>query len=105
MSAAPDVTGPDGLIPAWLLSKTFSIQYNPECSLPWLVRLPAIGHAVLGTGNSNEDLLGFGQTCEQAASSAKACLASAEKCWQERQAAETLRRAWWQKRAVAMMAE
>jgi len=105
MCEGPNITPLDELIPAWLLKKTFSIQYNPDCSLPWLVRLPGFGRAALDIGNWNEDLLGFGSTCAQAAASAEACFASAESAWKERQAAASLRSAWWHQRAMAMMAE
>ena len=105
MTELPRITPCDEPIPAWLLKKTFSIQYNPDCSLPWLVRLPGFGRAVLDIGNGNEDLLGFGQTCEQAASYAEACFARAATRLKEHQAAVSLRRAWWRQHAIAMMAE
>ena len=61
-------------IPEWMLRKTFEIQYNPNCASKFLVRLvrpgrgridrlPYSGHE---TTELTKDILGFGETLEEA---------------------------------------
>lgn len=48
---------------------TYAVQYNPNCPQPFLVRLvgPGNGHIDYKPHNETGDILGFGQTLEQAA--------------------------------------
>ncbi len=60
-------------IPDILLDKTFVIQYSPNCIKKVLVRLVAPGKGVLDLKqyfwkeNRTADILGFGDTIEEAA--------------------------------------
>ena len=69
-------------IPRWLLKQTFAIQYNPNCPSPFLVRLVRPGTGGLDykqhmsfqhsgdeklTESVTHDILGYGQTIEEAA--------------------------------------
>lgn len=70
---------PGDVVPAWLLEKTFAVNYNPNCPKPWLIRMPSVMAAGLDnkgyTGNPEErtkDALGFGATCAEAALAAQA---------------------------------
>ena len=67
-------------VPDWLLTKTFAVQFNPNCAKPFLVRLvdPDMGqldmkpYAVGGVENPDltKDVLGFGMTLKEAAEQA-----------------------------------
>lgn len=64
-------------IPAWLLLKTFHVQYSPNCPKQWLVRLIRRGQAKLdglpyfGSPPPTNDACGFGNSLEEAAENAR----------------------------------
>jgi Lar family restriction alleviation protein len=73
------------IAPPDLLTKTFAVQYNPNCPSPWLVRLigKSSGHIDLkayspftAPENRTADILGFGKTFDEAARAALSALAS-----------------------------
>ena len=51
-------------IPSELLTKTFELQYNPNCPKPFLVRL---AHPLMAHVSTKDDILGYGTTMEEAA--------------------------------------
>lgn len=66
--------------PAWLLKKTFVVQYNPGCPKKFLVRLVSPGtgcldmkhyHVMIATYDKTKDVLGFGRTLREAAEDAR----------------------------------
>ena len=63
------------LIPDWLLKLTFRVEYSPNCSLPFLVRLVGKGRGMIDglpyIGDKTDDALGFGATIEEAAEAAR----------------------------------
>jgi hypothetical protein len=63
---------PEGTIPAWLLTKTFAVQHNPNCPKAFLVRLPGTS-AVIDYLDYDKtgDILGFGDTLDEAAKYAR----------------------------------
>jgi hypothetical protein len=66
-------------VPAWLLEKTFCVEYCPNCPKRWLVRMPGKSAVIdkLPYRSSyirgearpplTKDALGFGDTLEEAA--------------------------------------
>jgi hypothetical protein len=60
-------------IPEWLLKRTFAVQYNPNCNMPFCVRLvrPSTGMLDFLTPEITHDQIGFGKTLEQAADEAR----------------------------------
>lgn len=65
--------------PEWLSKRTFVIEHNPNCPMPFLVRLPGKNKGVidklpyggLGDITLTKDILGFGKTLREAADAAR----------------------------------
>lgn len=87
MNSTPAHTARGDTVPAWLLEKTFAVQYCPNCPKPWLVRLVGFRSGSLDNkpyqNGQTRDALGFGHTCEEAALAAQAVVDTARAAFQE----------------------
>ena len=74
--AGCELSASAGSVPAWMLNKTFCVEYSPNCVSKWLVRFPGKSAVIdkrqyFFKEGMTGDVLGFGSTLEEAANAAR----------------------------------